>query len=159
MLDWFESNSLEADPSKFQSVLFKRKNVNAEDFNIIVDNNALNLTDSMIALGVYIGDKFSFNSHVSKMCNKAGKQLNVLQRLKGYSDYASRLLVYKNVSCQILITSLVVWMFTSKSSLAKLEDIQERALRFVLDCYTSDYHESYSLSNNVVCMSYSWHYS
>ena len=32
-------------------------------------------------------------------------------------------------------------MFTSKSSLPKLEDIQRRALRFVLDDYTSDYHE------------------
>ena len=32
-------------------------------------------------------------------------------------------------------------MFTSKSSLPKVEDIQKRALRFVLDNYTSDYHE------------------
>ena len=35
----------------------------------------------------------------------------------------------------------VVLMFTSKSSLSKLEDIQKRVLRFVLDDYTSDYHE------------------
>ena len=45
-------------------------------------------------------------------------------------------------SCQILIAACpVVWMFTSKSSFSKLEDIQKRALRFVLDDYTSDYHE------------------
>ena len=78
MLDWFESNSLEANPSKFQSMLFKSKNVNVEDFNIIVDNDALNLTDSMIVLGVDIDDNLNFNSHVSNMWNKAGRQLNVL---------------------------------------------------------------------------------
>ena len=35
----------------------------------------------------------------------------------------------------------VVWMFASKSSLLKLETTQKRALRFVLDDYTSDYHD------------------
>ena len=39
MLDWFKSNSLEANPSKFQSMLFKSKNANVEDFNIINDND------------------------------------------------------------------------------------------------------------------------
>ena len=50
--------------------------------NIIVHNDALNLTDSMIVLGVDVYDKLYFNSHVTNMCNKAGKQLNVSQRLK-----------------------------------------------------------------------------
>ena len=39
LLDWFKNNSLQANPSKFQSMLLKNKTVNAEDFNIIVDNN------------------------------------------------------------------------------------------------------------------------
>ena len=44
LLDWFKNNSLEASPSKFQSMLLKNKNVNGDDFNIIVDNDTLNLT-------------------------------------------------------------------------------------------------------------------
>ena len=91
MLYWFKINSLEANPSKFQSMLLKNKNVNAEDFNIIVDNDTIDLTASMNVLGINIDDKLNFNSHVSNMCNKAGSQLNVLQRLKGSLDYASRL--------------------------------------------------------------------
>ena len=35
----------------------------------------------------------------------------------------------------------VVWIFTSKSSLLKLETIQKWALRFVLDDYASDYYD------------------
>ena len=141
MLDWFKSNSLEANPSKLQSMLFKSKNVNVEYFSIIVDNDALNLTDSMIVLGVDIDDKLNFNSHVSNMCNKAGRQLNVLQRLTGSLDYASRLSIYKSCIMWNFNYCPVVWLFTSKSSLSKLEDIKKRALRFVLDDYTSDYHE------------------
>ena len=84
ILDCFKNNSLEGNPSKLQSMLFKNKNVNVND-------DVLNLTDSMIVLGVNIDDKLNFNSHVSNMCNKAGKQLNVLQRLKCVLVYASRL--------------------------------------------------------------------
>ena len=122
-------------------MLFKSKNVNVEDFNIIVNNDALNLTDSMIVLGVNIDDKLNFNSHVSNMFNKAGRQLNVLQRLKGSLDYASRLSLYKSFIMSNFNYCPIVWMFTSKSSLSKLEDIQKHALWFVLDEYTSDYHE------------------
>ena len=34
-----------------------------------------------------------------------------------------------------------MWIFTSKSSLSKLETIQKRILRFVLDDYASDYYD------------------
>ena len=147
MLYWFKINSLEANPSKFQSMLLKNKNVNAEDFNIIVDNDTIDLTASMNVLGINIDDKLNFNSHVSNMCNKAGRQLNVLQWLKGSLDYASRLSIYKSFIMSNFNYCPVVWMFTSKSSLSKLEDIQRRALRFVLDDYTSIYHELLNKAN------------
>ena len=83
MLGLCKNNSLQANPAKFRSMLLKNKTVNAEDFNIIVDNDILNLTDDMTVLGISIDNKLNFNSHVSSMCNKAGRQLNVLQRLKG----------------------------------------------------------------------------
>ena len=67
MLYWFKINSLEANPSKFQSMLLKNKNVNVEDFNIIVDNDTIDLTASMNVLGINIDDKLNFYSHVSNM--------------------------------------------------------------------------------------------
>ena len=141
MLYWFKINSLEANPSKFQSMLLKNKNVNAEDFNTIVDNDTIYLTASMNVLGININDKLNLYSHVSNVCNKTVRQLYVLQRLKGSLDYASRLSIYKSFIMSNCNYCPVVWMFTSKSSLSKLKDIQRRALRFVLDDYTSDYHE------------------
>ena len=76
---------------------------------------------------------------MSRIC--AIRQLNVLQRLKGSLDYASRLPIYMSFIMSNFNYCPVVWMFTSKSSLSKLEDIQKRALRFVLNDCTSDYHE------------------
>ena len=50
MLDWFKNNSLQANPSKFQSMLLQNKTVNTKDLNISVDNDMLNLTDDMTVL-------------------------------------------------------------------------------------------------------------
>ena len=75
------------------------------------------------------------------MCNKAGRQLNVYQRLKGSLAYASGLSIYKSFIMSNFNYCPVVWMFTSKSSLLKLQTIKKRALRFVLDDYVSDYYD------------------
>ena len=141
VLDWFKNNSLQANPSKLQSMLLRNKTVNAEDFNIIVDNDMLNLTVDMTVLGINTDNKLNFNSHVSSMYNKAGRQLNVLQRLKGYLNYASRLSIYYSFIVSNFNYCPMVWMFTSKSSLLKLETIKKRALRFVLNDYASDYYD------------------
>ena len=85
----------------------------------------MDLTDAMTVLGVDIDDKLNFNSHVSNICNKAGRQLNVLQHLKGALDYASRLSIYKSVIMSNFNYHPMVLMFTLKSSLSKLKDIQK----------------------------------
>ena len=59
--------------------------------HVFADTDILNLTDDVTVLGINIDSKLNFNSHVSCMCNKAYRQLNVLQRLKGSLDYMSRL--------------------------------------------------------------------
>ena len=55
----------------------------------------LNLTNHMTVLGFNIDSQLNLNVYVSNMCNKTGRQLNVLQRLKDSLDYSSRLSIYK----------------------------------------------------------------
>ena len=117
LLDWFKSNSLAANPTKFQIMLLKNKKAIADNFDIIVNDTTLNLTDDMTVLGITIDSQLNFNVHVSNMCNKAGRQLNVLQRLKGSLDYSIRLSIYKGVIMSNFDYCPVVWVFTSKSSL------------------------------------------
>ena len=91
LLDWFKNNFLVANPTKFQSMFLKNKKAITDDFDIIVNDTTLDLIDDMTVLGINIISQLNFNVHVSNMCNKAGRQLNALQRLKGSLDYSSRL--------------------------------------------------------------------
>ena len=81
------------------------------------------------------------------MCTKAGRQLNVLQRLKSSLDYDSRMVIYKSFIISNFNYCPVVWLFTSKSALSKLENIQKRALRFVLNDYETDYNDLLTKAN------------
>ena len=147
MMDWFAKNSLAANPTKFQTMLMCGNNKKVDDLNIIVENTKLESTSSIKVLGVNIDSKLNFNDHVCDMCTKAGRQLNLLQRLKGSLDFDSRMVIYKSFIISNFNHCPVVWLFTSKSSLSNLENIQKRALRFVLNDYESDYNDLLTKAN------------
>ena len=75
MVEWFNSNSLPANPCKFQGILFKgAKKVN--DFHVYVEGTWIEFQSEIDVLGVCIGDYMNFNSHVNTVCKKAGKQVS-----------------------------------------------------------------------------------
>ena len=139
LMEWFRKNSLAANPAKFQTMLLKSNSIKDIQLNVTVENISLPSSDTMKVFGIDIDDRITFDGHISNMCIKAGRQLNVLQRLKGSLDQDSRMAIYKSFIMSNFSYCPLIWMFTSKTSLSKLENIQKRALRFVLDDYQSGY--------------------
>ena len=109
------------------------------NLGLVINDAQVNSTDSITILGVIVDNKLNFNDHICMLCAKASKQLNALQRLIKSLNKDSKLAIYKSFIMSDFNFCPVVWMFTSKSSLNKLEDIQRRALRFVLCDYDSCY--------------------
>ena len=93
----------------------------------------------MTALGICIDDNLTFDIHIDNICLKASRQISALQRLTGLLDFPSRKAIYNSFISSHFNYSPLVWFFTSKASIAKMQKIQERALRFVLKDSVSDY--------------------
>ena len=77
--------------------------------------------------------------HICAICNKIAEQLNVLTRLKSSLNQ-----VQKNIIANSFIYSNfnycpLVWHFCSQRLINKIETIQKRILRFVLNDYASNY--------------------
>ena len=53
------------------------------DLQIEVNDNVIRATSIMKILGIHIDSKLNFNGHIAFLCTKAGRQLNVLQRMRG----------------------------------------------------------------------------
>ena len=125
---WFKENSLEENPVKFQSMLISSRDKIDLKLDVSVDATVLETTESIKILGVTVNRKLDINDHVSQMCTKAGRQLNVLPSLKGCLDYKQPYghlqdfyYVYFN-HCPIKL------MFTCKASLSKLETLKKNEL-------------------------------
>ena len=141
LMNWFKQNSLKANPVKFQTMLISSHGCDVDGLMINVQNTTISSTEIMKVLGVKIDNKLNFTEHISDVCIKAGRQLNILQRLKRVLYYKSRMVICKSFIMSNFNYCPIVWMFTGKKSLDRIENIQKRALRFVLDDYRSSYHD------------------
>ena len=76
---------MEANPSKFQGILFKG-NKQASDFKVSVGGQNIAFSKSMTSLEICIDENLNFDFHISNICQKASRQISALQRLTGLLD-------------------------------------------------------------------------
>ena len=134
---WFEDNHMQINPDKFQYIVFG-KHVNVS--NLIIGNNVIIPETNVKILGLHLDNKLNFHEHVSKLCNKAGKQVQVISRLSRVLSESNKMLLYSSfVECYFNYCSLI-WHFCSNANTYKLEKLQKRALKFI----TLDFKSSYA---------------
>ena len=88
VIKWFDTNMMEANPSKFQAITINA----AEDPRAQIDiGDKAIITESTAKLfGVHLDDHLNFNQQTKELCRKAASQLNVLQRLARHLDQGCR---------------------------------------------------------------------
>ena len=67
------------------------------------------------------------------------KPLNVLRRLSSLLDQESRMAIFRAFIVSNFNYCPLVWHFCGKTNTSKIEKLQERALRFVFNNFTSSY--------------------
>ena len=92
-------------------------------------------------LGVTIDYMLDFNSHITNICRKAARQLNVLKRIGHMLNHVSKLTIYYSFVMSNFSYCPLVWHFCSDTNTAKIEKLQERALRFIYNDKVSSYEK------------------
>ena len=137
-IDWFKDNKMQANPDKFQAIMLglqgflKCKSLNLNGIEIKCE-------DSVNLLGVTFDYMLNFDLHISKICKKAAKQINVLLRLSKFLSTETKVLIYKSFIRSNFNYCPLVWHFCSKTSSKKMEKLQYRALRLVFNDFVSSY--------------------
>ena len=137
-IQWFSDNAMETNPAKLQGLLLKG-NKQASDFRVLTQGQQSKFSKSIPTLGICIDEKLTFDEHVNNICLKASRQISALQRLTGLLDMPSRKAIYNSCIVSNFNYCPLVYYFTSRESINKMQKIQERALRFVLKDSVSDY--------------------
>ena len=131
-----------ANPEKFHAILLKKNQTNTSGEPININGKMIKSEETVKVLGVTLDYKLDFHPHIPNLCKKAATQLNVLKRLKDFIGFKEK----KIHSCSELVYSNfnycpLVWYFSSAKSLQKIEQLQERALRFLYNDHISSYND------------------
>jgi hypothetical protein len=79
-LSYSDHNQMKANPDKFQAIAIGSKTSN-EGISFNLDGNKIDCEKEVKLLGVTIDCQLKLNSHISNICKKASRQLNVLKRI------------------------------------------------------------------------------
>ena len=75
----FKENETILISNKFQAVILNRKEVNGLR-KLIIENNEIQVTNSIKSLDVTIDNQLKFNKHISRLLSKASMQLYAVRK-------------------------------------------------------------------------------
>ena len=152
LTEWFTANGMQANPEKYQAIVFGNKPDVPSSF--CIKGEIVKCIDSVRLLGVEIDSKLNFNHHVSDLCKKASRQLNSAMRLINKLDFDVRKTIYTSFLKSTFSYCPVVWMFCGQGNIKKLERIQYRALKFVFNDFETSYEDLLQRNNDMSISTY-----
>ena len=133
MLTWFQSNYLQANPDKFQFILYSSD----DKYMLTINKNVkLESLDYVKLLGVTVDTKLTFTRHVDELCSKAGKKINMLRHLSNLLTMEAKCLLFQSFILSHFNFCPVVCHYCSMADLRKVENIQKRALKIAPPTYS-----------------------
>ena len=139
-MQWFESNNMKANADKFQLMFLNRHNAYL-DKPLQINTCTIRASSNITILGVEIDNKLNFESHINEICIKTSKQINALKRMKHFLDRTCKNIIYNSYISSNFNYCPIVWMFTGKINLEKIEKTNKRALRYVANNYEAEYDD------------------
>ena len=135
-LQWFKVNNMEANPSKFQSIVFSRQKC---DIMFCIDRNVIQTENCVKLLGVYLDDQLSFDKHIKEITVKCARQVSALGRLSKKLSIPCKKKILDAFVLSNFCYGSVLYHFCNISDSRKMEKLYERALRYVYLDFDSSY--------------------
>ena len=140
--NWYDSNLLQGNLKKYQTMNIRNKSVNYGDkTSITVNGKDIMESDNLELLGVTIDCGLNFNLHISNVCKKASQRIGVIMRLRNLIPTEAKLHLFKAAILPHLTYCHLVWHFCRASDTRRLERVQERGLRAVFKDKQSSYQQ------------------
>ena len=134
-------NHMIANPDKFKAIILDKQNSDFSNTKISVNNESLEIVPSVKLLGIQIDSQLNFNMHINNICKSAANQLNALIRLNCFLGIDEKKVLVNSFVLSNFNYCPLVWFISSTKSWKKIENLQKRALRFLLNDYESSYEK------------------
>jgi hypothetical protein len=140
-IEWFIRNHQSVNAGKFKGIIIEKNGRDTSGTPLNINNEIIKSSKEVALLGITVDNKLSFSNHITNICKIAGNQLNAIKRLQQHFILKTKKQMVQTFVLSQFNYCPLVWHFCGKGSIHKMEKLQERALRFILDDYVSDYDE------------------
>ena len=134
-------NHMIANPDKFKAIILDKQNSDFSNTKISLNNENLEIAPSVKLLGIQIDSQQNFNMHINNICKSAANQLNALIRLNCLLGIDEKKVLVNSFVLSNFNYCPLVWFISSTKSWKKIENLQKRAFRFLLNDYESSYEK------------------
>jgi len=146
-LNWFTKNEMIANPAKFQAIVVNKCGRYNELPKLKIGNETITCEKVVQLLGIKVDFKLNFFTHIKELCKKAAGQLNAICRIgENIGQNEKKIIIQSFVQSNFNYCPLV-WMMCSPVSIRKIERIQERSLRILLNDYKSEYKDLLNIAH------------
>ena len=118
--------------------------------SLFINGIKIERMSEVVLLGITIDDQLTFKTHIEYICRMAKYKLRALQRIRNYlSTEKARLLATTFINSQSYYVPLI-WMFTGKTLISKVQKIHFRTLQVVCNTYEKSYNELLILNREIL---------
>jgi exonuclease III len=141
---WLKINKVKLNTSKTKYMVIaksKKKLTSLSEeikrYEILIENECIERVNVIKYLGVMIDCCLKFDEHVSYVLKKAGKKIMYLGRIRNKLSLSTKKLVYNCIVAPHFDYCATVLWKTSEENMAKMQKLQNKAMRFILNCRKS----------------------
>ena len=126
---WYKNNGMIVNETKHQALILGKTE----------HKFCFPVNDSIDIFGMTIDNKLSFDNHISVICKKINNQFNVMLRFRKLINKETLLKLYKAFILPHFYFCSSVWHFCGARNTDKVDNLNKRILRFILQDYSSPY--------------------
>ena len=148
LCSWSTTSDLNFNLKKCTSIRFSRKRTKkSPDYNL--SHQQITITSTQKDLGIIISNNLKWTPHISNIVSKANQMLGFLRRnCTNLTDIKCRRLLYLTLVRAHICYGSEIWAPQSTSKdLLRIESVQRRATKYVLQDYHSSYTDRLKLLN------------
>ena len=140
-INWISMNHMIANPDKFKAIILDKQNSDFSNTKISVNNENLEIVPSVKLLGIQIDSQLNFKMHINNICKSAANQLNPLIRLNCFLGIDEKKVLVNSFVLSNFNYCPLVGLSRLLNHGKKIENLQKRALRFLLNDHKSSYEK------------------
>ena len=119
IMPWYMTNRLSINANKSAVMLIGRPSQFHDDIDIKINDVRIEQVQSMKYLGIYIGNKLSWDVQCDKLCSNVAGKISVLRRIRQFCRPSTLKLIYERTVQLSFDYACSEWCQTKQGNISK----------------------------------------